>query len=87
MGNPHHVEREARSEHHILKSNEVKKEELEDWKAQILVEMTKKMGGYGRFTNPQNLAMMATRGINKSLFTKWIVEEPKPKDFMVHSFK
>ena len=28
--NPHHVEREARSEHHTLKSNEVKKEDLED---------------------------------------------------------
>ena len=52
MENPHHVEREACSEHHTPKSNEVKKEDLKDWKAQILAEMTKKMGGYGRFTNP-----------------------------------
>ena len=45
----------------LRQSNEVKKEDLEDWKAQILAEMTKKMRGYGRFTNPQDLAMMATR--------------------------
>ena len=30
---------------------------------------------------------MATRGVNRSPFTKWIVEEPKSKDFMVPSFK
>ena len=47
MENPHRVERVARSGHHTPKSNEVKKEDLEDWKAQILVEMTKKMGGCG----------------------------------------
>ena len=45
--NPHHVKGVARLEHCTLKSNEVKKEDLKDWKAQILVEMTKKMGGYG----------------------------------------
>ena len=45
--------------------------------------MTKKIGGYGRLSNPQDLPMMATRGVNKSPFTKWIVEEPKPKDFVV----
>ena len=33
--NPHHVEGIARSEHCTPKSNEVKKENLEDWKAQI----------------------------------------------------
>ena len=64
------------------------KEDLEDWKAQILVEMTKKIGGrYGRFSNPQDLSMMATRGVNRSPFTEWIVDEPKPKDFVVPSFK
>ena len=41
--NPHRVERMARSEHCTPKGNEVRKEDLEDWKAQILVEMTKKM--------------------------------------------
>ena len=85
--NPHHVEREARFKHHTPKNNEVKREDLEDWKAQILAEMTKKMGGYGRFTNPQDLAMLATRGVNRSLFMEWIVEEPKPKYFVVPSFK
>ena len=59
---------------------------MEDWKVQILAKMTKKMGGYGRFTNPQDLAMMATRGVNRSSFTEWTVEEPKPKDFVVPSF-
>ena len=87
MENPHHVKRVACSEHHVSKSNEVKREDLEDWKVKILVEMTKKMRGYSRFTNPQDLAMMATRGVNRSAFTEWIVEEPKLKDFVVHSFK
>ena len=32
MVNPHHLEREAHSEHHTLRSNEVKKEDLKDWK-------------------------------------------------------
>ena len=85
--NPRHMEGVTRSEHCTPRSNKVKKEDLEDWKAQILVEMTKKMGGYGRFTNPQDLAVMATRGVNGSPFTEWIVDEPKPKDFMVPSFK
>ena len=40
--NPHHVERMARSEHCTPKIGEVRKEDLEDWKAQILAEMTKK---------------------------------------------
>ena len=31
--------------------------------------------------------MMATRGVNKSPFAEWIVDEPKPKDFVVPSFK
>ena len=70
----------ARLEHCTLRSNEVKKEDFEDWKAHILAEITKKIGGYGRFNNPQDLAMMATRGVNKSPFTEWIVDEPKPKD-------
>ena len=43
VGNPHYVEGMAQSEHCTPKSNEVKKEDLEDWKAQILAEMTKKM--------------------------------------------
>ena len=30
---------------------------------------------------------MATRGVSRSPFMKWIVEEPKPKDFVVPSFK
>ena len=49
--------------------------------------MTKKIGGYGRFNNPQDLVVMATRGVNRSLFTEWIVHEPKPKGFVVPSFK
>ena len=86
--NPHHVERAARSEHCTPRSNEVKKEDLEDWKVQILAEMTKKIGGrYGRFSNPQDLAIMATWWVNRSSFTEWIVDEPKPKDFVVPSFK
>ena len=51
-----------------------------------MVEMANKMGGY-RFTNPLNLAVMATRGVNRSPFMEWIVEEPKPKDFVVPTFK
>ena len=86
--NPHNVDGVARSEHCTPKSNEVKKEDLEDWKVQILAEMTKKIGGgYGKFSNPQDLAMMATRGVNKLPFVEWIVDEPKPKDFVVPSFK
>ena len=85
--NAHHVDGAARSEHYTPRSNEVRKEDLEDWKAQILAKMTKKIGGYGRFSNPQDLAMMATRGVNKSPFMEWIVDQPKPKDFVVPSFK
>ena len=87
MENPHNMDGAARSEHCTLRSNEVKKEDLEDLKAQSLAEMMKKIRGYGRFSNPQDLAMMATRGVNKSPFTEWIVDEPKPKDFVVPSFK
>ena len=82
--NPRHVERVARLEHCTPRSNEVKKE---DWKAHILAEMIKKIGGYGRFNNPQDLVVMATWGVNRSPFTEWIVDEPKPKDFVVPSFK
>ena len=57
--NPHNVDKVAQFEHCTLKSNEVKKEDLEDWKAQILAEMTKKIEGYGRLSNLQDLAMMA----------------------------
>ena len=53
----------------------------------MLAEMTKKIGGYGRFNNPQDLAVMVTQGVNRSPFTEWIVDEPKPKDFLVPSFK
>ena len=49
--------------------------------------MTKKIGGYSRFNSPQDLAVMATRGVSRSPFTEWIVDEPKPKDFVVLSFK
>ena len=87
MENPHHLEGMARSEHCTLKSSKVNKEDLEDWKAQILAEMTKKMGGYEKFSNPQDLAMMATRRVSKSPFAEWLVEEPKPKDFVVPSLK
>ena len=59
----------ARSEHCTPKSNEVKKEDLEDWKAQILAEMTKKINGYSRFNNPQDLDVMATQGVSRSPFT------------------
>ena len=52
MENTHHVEGVARLEHCTLRGNEVMKEDLEDWKAQILAEMTKKIGGYGRFNKP-----------------------------------
>ena len=55
------------------KSNEVKLEDLEDWKQQIMAEMTKKIGGYNRFTNPPDLAVIATRGVSRSPFTKRIV--------------
>ena len=41
--NPHYVERVARSEHCTPESNEVKKEDSDDWKAQILAEMIKKI--------------------------------------------
>ena len=83
----HHVEGVAHSEHCTPRSNEVKREDLQDWKAQILAEMTKNMGGYNRFTNPLDLAMMATRGVNRSPFTEWRIEEPKPKYFVVPTFK
>ena len=49
--------------------------------------MTKKMGEYNRFTNPLDFTVMATRGVSRSPFTEWIVEEPKPKDFVVLTFK
>ena len=52
-----------------------------------MAEMTKKIGGYNRFTNPLDLAVMATRGVRRSPFTEWIVEELKPKDFVVPNFK
>ena len=42
---PHHVDGAARSKHCTSKSNEVRKEDLEGWKAQ-LAKMTKKIGGY-----------------------------------------
>ena len=45
------------------------------------------MKGYSRFTNSLDLTMMATQGVNRSLFTEWIIEEPKPKDFLVLTFK
>ena len=48
--------------------------------------MTKKIGGCDRFNNPQDFAVMATRGVNRSPFIEWIVDEPKPKDFVVLSF-
>ena len=84
---PHNVERVVRSEHRTPRSNEVKLEDLEDWKQQIMAEMTKKIGRYGRCINPQDLAVMATRGVNRSPFTEYIVDEPKPKDFVVPMFK
>ena len=87
MENPHYVEGVTQSEHCTLRSNEVKNEDLEDWKAQILAEMTKKIKGYGRFNNPQDLVVMATWGVNRSPFTEWIVDKPKPKDFVVPSLK
>ena len=80
---PHPLE-VAHSEHCTPKSNEVK---LEDWKQQILAEITKKIGGFNRFTIPLDLTVMATQGVSKSPFTKWIVEELKPKDFVVPTFK
>ena len=58
--NPHNVDGTARSEHYTPRSNKVRKEDLEDWKVQILTEMTKKIGGYKRFSSPHDLAMMAT---------------------------
>ena len=84
---PHLVEGMVHSEHCTPKSNEVKLEDLEDWKQQIMVEMTKKLRGYNRFTNPLDLVVMATRGVSRSPFIEWIVEEPKPKDFVVPTFK
>ena len=87
MENPLHVEEMAQSKDCTLKSNEVKKEDLKEWKAHILAKMTKKIRGYSRFNNPQNLVVMATRGVNRFPFTKWIVDEPKPKDFVVPFFK
>ena len=84
---PHHVDGAARSEHYTPKSNEVRKENLEDQKTHILAEMMKKIGRYGRFSSPQDLVVLATPGVNRSPFTEWIVNEPKPKDFIVPSFK
>ena len=53
---PCQVEEVARLEHCTSRNNEVNKEDLEDWKVQILAEMAKKIGGgYGRFSNPQIL--------------------------------
>ena len=49
--------------------------------------MTKKIGGYKRFSSPQYLAVTTTRGVKKLPFTEWIVNELKPKDFAVPSFK
>ena len=57
--NPHNVDGAVQSEHCTRRSNKVRKKDLEDWKVQILAEMTKKIGEYGRFSNPQDLAMMA----------------------------
>ena len=57
---PHHVDGAVRSGHYTPKTSEVKKEDLEDWKAQIMAEMTKKIGGYERFSSPQDLAVMST---------------------------
>ena len=68
--NPRHVEEVARLEHYTLRNDEVKKEDLDGWKAQILAEMTKKIRGYGRVNNSQDLAVMVTRGVNKSPFTE-----------------
>ena len=45
--------------------------------------MTKKMGGYSSL----DLAMMATHGVNRLPFVEWIIEELKPKDFIVPIFK
>ena len=84
---PHPVEGVARSEHCTLKSNDVKLDDLEDWKQQIMAKMTKKIGGYNRFTNPLDLVVMATRGVSRSQFIEWIVKELKPKDFVVLTFK
>ena len=58
--NPHNVDGTVQSEHCTPRSNKVRKEDLEDWKVQILAEMTKKIGGYERFSSPHDLAMMAT---------------------------
>ena len=52
-----------------------------------MAEMTKKTGGYNIFTNPLDLAMMATRGVCRLPFIDWIMEESKPKDFVVPTFK
>ena len=50
-------------------------------------QMMKKIGGYNRFTNPLDIVVMANRGVSRLPFTEWIVEEPKPKDFVVPTFK
>ena len=42
---PYPVEGVTHSKHRMMKSNEVKLEDLEDWKQQIMVEMTKKIRG------------------------------------------
>ena len=68
------------------RNNEVKIKDLEDLKAQIMAEMAKKMGGC-RLSNPTDLVVMATHGVSRSPFMDWIVEEPKPKDFVVPIFK
>ena len=57
---PHPVEGVAHSEHRTPKSNKIKLEDLEDWKQQIMAEMTKNIGGYNRFINPLDLVVMAT---------------------------
>lgn len=51
-----------------------------------MAEMAKKMGSY-RFQSPYILATMAAQGVSKSLFTNWIMEKPKPKDFVAPTFR
>lgn len=51
-----------------------------------MTEMAKKIGNY-KFQSHYDLATVATYGMSRSPFTNWIIEEPKPKDFMVLIFK
>lgn len=59
---------------------------LDDWKAQIMVEMAKKINN-PQFSNHLDFVVMVTQGLSRSPFTDWIINKPKLKDFVIQTFK